>query len=245
MKADQAAYRVSFGKRIDFHTHILPQMDDGSISVEMSLEMIQNSLKQGVAGIVLTPHFYPSRDNPKHFLEKRKARFDLLKSSFRSTRPVLFQGAEVQYFEGIVSMRELPYMRIGNTSALMIEMPMCTWTNRTINDILDLNRQIGYQVIMAHVERYLSFGNLASIRKLASLGVHMQVSADAFTGYWKSRKVMGMLDDGLVHVLGSDCHNITSRPPNINIAYEYIERKRGVAVVKRIINNGIQLLSPV
>lgn len=234
---------LSFGKRIDFHTHILPQMDDGSSSVDMSRQMLLESLKQGVAGVVLTPHFYPTRDNPVHFLNKRKEREELLRNNYAGKNPRLFVGAEVQYFEGLIAMAELPQMRIGNTSALMIEMPMGVWTSRVVTDILELSRKNEYQIILAHAERYLPFGNLDAIRQLASFDVKLQFSADAFSGYWSSRKMLHLLDEGLVYVLGSDCHNMTSRPPNLAYAYEYIERKRGAAVVRKIVDHGIQLLS--
>lgn len=43
---------------IDFHTHILPGIDDGSRSVEMTMQMLNAETEQGVTGIVATPHFY-------------------------------------------------------------------------------------------------------------------------------------------------------------------------------------------
>ena len=243
MKIESSGQSISFGKRIDFHTHILPEMDDGSISVEMSKQMIQTLRRQGVFCIVLTPHFYPLSDNHKHFMAKRKARMELLKSNFQQEIPLLLTGAEVQYFEGITAMRDLPQMRIEKSPALMIEMPMCKWSGRIISDIKELYSSREYQVILAHAERYLPFGNLSSIRELVECGVKIQISAGAFTGVFKSRQVLKMLDDGLVHILGSDCHNMTSRPPNLSQAYEFIEGKRGKGAVQKIMNHGIQLLS--
>lgn len=243
MKFESSAKSISNGRRIDFHTHILPNMDDGSTSVEMSMQMIQRSLRQGVFCIVLTPHFYASRDNPKHFFEKRKSRIDLLKANLQYGIPLILAGAEVQYFEGITAMRELPQMRIEKSPVLMIEMPMCKWSNRMISDIVELNSRGEYQVILAHVERYLQHQNLAAVRQLAASGVLMQVNADFFTGFLNSRKALQMLDEGLIHILGSDCHNITSRPPNLGDAYDFIERKRGSEVVNKIMNNGFRLLA--
>ena len=54
---------------IDFHTHILPEMDDGSESVEESIQMLELSAGQGVKWMVATPHFYADREDPKTFLE--------------------------------------------------------------------------------------------------------------------------------------------------------------------------------
>lgn len=243
MKIESSGQSISFGKRIDFHTHILPEMDDGSTSVEMSLQMIQTLRRQGVFCIVLTPHFYPLSDNPKHFLAKRKARMELLKSNYQHKMPLLLTGAEVQYFEGITTMRDLPQMRIEGSRALMIEMPMCRWSGRMISDIKELNSSREYQVILAHAERYLPFGNLSAVRELTDCGVKIQISAGAFTGIFKSRKVFKMFDDGLVHILGSDCHNMKSRPPNLSNAYDFIEEKRGKGAIQKIMNQGIRLLS--
>jgi len=243
MKSEFFGQEIPFGKRIDFHTHILPEMDDGSTSVEMSLQMIQTLHRQDVFCIVATPHFYPLRDNPKRFLAKRKARMDLLKSTYQQEIPLLLSGAEVQYFEGITTMGDLPQMRIENSSALMIEMPMCRWSERMIRDIEELNSRHEYQVILTHAERYLMFGNLSSIREFAGYGIKIQISADSFSGVFKSRKALKMLDEGLVHILGSDCHNMTSRPPSLSNAYEFIEEKRGKGAVQKIMNHGIRLLS--
>ena len=58
---------------IDFHTHVLPAMDDGSRSVEESLQMLRMEVEQGIFHVVATPHFYPQYDNPEQFLRKRTA----------------------------------------------------------------------------------------------------------------------------------------------------------------------------
>ena len=56
---------------IDFHTHVLPGMDDGSKSVEMSMEMLRREAAQGIRQVIATPHFYPWREHPEQFLERR------------------------------------------------------------------------------------------------------------------------------------------------------------------------------
>ena len=242
MKLESNPTSISFGRRIDFHTHILPKMDDGSKSVEMSQQMLDTLQAQGVSSVVLTPHFYPSRDNPAHFLEKRASQFDLLQSNLSNQEIRLFAGAEVHYFDGITAMQELDQMRIGNSEGLLIEMPMCAWSNRMVNDIAELNRQKGFRVIMAHIDRYLSFGNLPAIRQLASCGVMMQMNSSAFSGFFNARKALKLLNEGLVQLLGSDCHNITTRPPDIADAYVLIEKKCGAHAVKDILHHGQTLL---
>ena len=66
---------------IDFHSHILPCVDDGSKDVAMSLQMLRQQWQQGVGHVVLTPHFYPEHDSPEHFLSARAEAFRSLQEA--------------------------------------------------------------------------------------------------------------------------------------------------------------------
>ena len=64
---------------LDFHSHFLPKMDDGSKSTEMSMEMLRSSRKQGVTTIVSTSHFYGTDESPERFLRRRQHAFEKLR----------------------------------------------------------------------------------------------------------------------------------------------------------------------
>ena len=68
-------------RMIDFHTHILPGIDDGSRDTEMSLAMLEAEMSQGVNTVVLTPHFYAHRRSIGHFLEKRQHALEKLQQA--------------------------------------------------------------------------------------------------------------------------------------------------------------------
>ena len=55
---------------IDFHTHLLPNMDDGSASVEETKLLLDELTAQGVKKAILTPHFYPLADTINNFFKK-------------------------------------------------------------------------------------------------------------------------------------------------------------------------------
>ncbi|MBQ8395535.1 MAG: capsular polysaccharide biosynthesis protein, partial [Oscillospiraceae bacterium] len=59
-------------KIIDFHTHVLPKIDDGSSSLKESIGMLRLEAEQGIETVVATPHFYANHDSPEAFLERRK-----------------------------------------------------------------------------------------------------------------------------------------------------------------------------
>lgn len=92
---------------IDFHSHILPGIDDGSRDIEMSLRMLESSLRQGVTAIALTPHFYADNDTPERFLKRRDESFRELQR-VSGSRPRLLKGAEVYYFPGFSTARRYP-----------------------------------------------------------------------------------------------------------------------------------------
>ena len=70
---------------IDFHTHILPGIDDGSRNVEMSLRMLAAQREQQVDEIVATPHFYAQKDSVEEFLLRRQRSYEKLKTKMAET----------------------------------------------------------------------------------------------------------------------------------------------------------------
>ena len=66
----------------DFHSHILPGVDDGSKSIEETLKMLELLSDQGVRRVVATPHFYPNHHSVEEFLEKRNSAYEEIKKHF-------------------------------------------------------------------------------------------------------------------------------------------------------------------
>lgn len=230
------------GRIIDFHSHILPNIDDGSSSVEESLRMIDASARQGVCAIVLTPHFYADRDNPSHFLKKRTLALKTLRESMSSKFPILLAGAEVQYFAGITSMDELRDMYIDKTDLLLLEMPFKRWSARVINDVLELNSRCDCRVVIAHIERYISEQQSGVYEELLRNNVLIQSNASFFVDRRTRRKALKWLENGYIHLLGSDSHNMTSRPPELGECLQIIREKSGNETAERVLSNGFSLL---
>ena len=230
---------------IDFHTHILPKMDDGSSSSEESAAMLEACIKQGIKKVVLTPHFYANRDDPSHFLEKRAASLSRLKEAMQDKEcPELIPAAEVEYFEGITAMQELTEMRIGSSRGLLIEMPFTPCSSRVVHDIIEINNQREFRVILAHIERYMKFVKKDTLYQLIEAGVRMQSNASFFTeNLFGGSKAIKAFDEGLIHLLGSDCHNTDTRKPNLNKACELIVKKRGPEALAHVMARGAHILS--
>ena len=231
---------------VDFHTHVLPQIDDGSTSVEESLALLRMEAEQGVRRVVATPHFYAQVDAPKPFLERRAAALNRLREaiSVYPELPQLSVGAEVHYFSGIGNADILPELAIDNGRYVLIEMPMAVWTERMYRDLEDIHENMGLTPVIAHVDRYIGPMKTHGIpERLMELPVLVQANASFFQRFSTKRMALRMLEKGQIHVLGSDCHNLQTRPVNIKQAVDLIERKLGWETVKRI-NDCEQMILP-
>ena len=233
---------------IDFHTHILPKMDDGSRGTEESLRMLREESSQGVSAVVLTPHYYAEKERPEKFLERREASERRLsevigESGEGGSLPELFLGAEVKVFSGISSLELLPELAIRGTRYILLEMPFEPWPESVFRELNGIKAR-GLHPIIAHLERYLQLQKKTdNIERLMDSYVLIQCNAEFFLQGFKSRKAFSLLKEDRIHLLGSDCHNLTSRPPNIGAALALIEKKTGRDAVERIMHRSKKVLS--
>lgn len=222
---------------IDFHSHILPRIDDGSSSVEESLTMLRVSREQGIGEVILTPHFYPQHSNPMHFLEKRSRSFRKLTEAMNPNEalPAIRLGAEVYFYPHMSHSDDLRALQIEGTSCILVEMPMGPWTDRMYRELEGIYTNLGLTPIVAHVDRYLGrFRDYGIPERLADLPVLVQANASFFL---RGGKGVSMLREKQIHVLGSDCHNTADRAPNLGEAVRRIERKLGAEALTWIKTN--------
>ena len=199
---------------IDFHTHILPCIDDGSQSLHESFSLIREEGRQGVDAVVMTPHFYANENDPSTFLKKRNKAWKQLAPYLWPELPKVYLGAEVQYFEGICSVEDIRHLRILGTEYLLVEMPFTRWSDRMLDDVLELNERDGMQVVLAHIERYMAFNPDKTWPMLREHGILMQSNVSFFENWKTRRRAISMLERGEINLLGSDCHNKKTRRPN-------------------------------
>lgn len=221
---------------IDIHSHILPKLDDGSHSIGESLEMLRSEMEAGIQTIAATPHFYPDNDNPEDFLKRRNKSFDLLKSSLDKDMPKILLGAEVAYFEGIRNCEMLQNLAIESTRLILIEMPNSIWTNRMISEILYFSENYNLIPLIAHIDRYnLNSEELKLVSEFVRNGGMVQANAQALLHFTSYNKIINMIRNGTIHFLGSDCHNMVSRPPKLGAAVEKIIKKSGSEPIAAIV----------
>lgn len=199
---------------IDLHTHILPEIDDGSRSVSESISLLEEEGRQGVDTVFLTPHFYAEENNPVSFLKKRHRAWRKLEPYLFPGLPEIRLGTEVQYFEGICSVEDIRHLRIVGTDYILLEMPFSRWTDRMIADVIELGDRYELRVILAHIERYLAKQQPEIWKTLRANGVLMQSNVSFFTERKTRKQALSMLEREEIHFLGSDCHSMGKRRPN-------------------------------
>ncbi|MBQ8894610.1 MAG: capsular polysaccharide biosynthesis protein [Clostridia bacterium] len=212
---------------VDFHTHILPGIDDGANHTAQSLEMLRRQAEQGVEVVVATPHFYPSHDSPRRFLARRRESEERLRAAMEEIPglPKLLVGAEVYFFEGISDCEFLREMAIEGTDCVMIEMPMDHWSDRNLQELVGIRQKLKLTPIVAHVDRYIRPLQTHGIpQRLAELPVYVQANAGFFEKKSTQRMALRLLREGKIHLLGSDCHNLDSRAPDLEAAVRIIQR---------------------
>lgn len=218
------------GRTTDFHSHILPGIDDGSASLEESIQMLQMAADQGVERIVATPHFYAKHDRPEKFLQKRAEAENLLRTEMKKYpgMPQLYVGAEVFFFNGISDSEVLPALSIHNTGYVLVEMPMPPWSDRMYRELENIWLKQDLIPVIAHIDRYLGPWSARKIpEKLEKLPVKVQANASFFLEKSTRSAAFRMLRREQIHLLGSDCHNLTDRAPNLAAAVKVIGEKFG------------------
>lgn len=232
---------------IDFHSHILPGIDDGSRSAAQSLDMMKLELDQGIGRIVATPHFYADKISVDKFLSRRQQAYEKVMAAIDEQgrkAPVFYLGAEVYYFGGIGKAEMLPKLCMGDTDTILLEMPFCQWTKDMLENVEQILDKQKLHIILAHIERYYDYQKKKDIwNAIFDLPITAQINAGSFLNWKKRGRCMKFLKEDWDVLLGSDCHNTETRVPNLAQGREVIAKKLGQARLDEIDELGERILS--
>ena len=209
---------------IDIHCHILPGIDDGAKTFEVSLEMARIAVEEGVETIVCTPHIMPGVfDNTPVDIRRRVGELsrdladkgvviDLLPGSDAHVRP-----------DFVAALQRDEIQPIGTGRYVLFEPPHNVAPPR-MDDTLFNIRAAGWHPILTHPERLAWIEDRYDlIPELVHAGVMMQITAASIIGVFGERirsLSNRMLEDGLVHVVASDAHNTSRRSTRMRKAHE-------------------------
>ena len=209
---------------IDLHSHILPQLDDGSDSVGMSLAMLYQMAEQGVDVVCATSHYYAKYSSIPAFCERRAEAMERLSSVLTAELPRVLPAAEVAYFPHMEEQDLMP-LCIQGTRTLMLEMPFADWTSLQAEAVEALVLDCGYQVVLVHPERFCSANRTATAGKTGGIAHRAADQCGELAPLGTRRLALDLLQLAHWPLLGSDCHNLTSRPPNLKEGRKVVMQK--------------------
>lgn len=210
---------------IDFHSHFLPNIDDGSRSVEESIKILDLMAANGIDTIVATPHFYCSEKSSDKFIEDRTAAYERIKPFLKPEHPKIYFGGEVLYDRALVNYEKLHDLCINGTDWLLLEMPYTDLTDKMIDGVAEIVDRGDVKVYVAHIERYLNFTPMKRLEELMSLDLIGQINAVDMLSFKTRLQCNKLIKNGYVQLLGSDLHRITRNHVPVNKGFEVIEKK--------------------
>lgn len=198
---------------IDIHSHILYEVDDGSKSIEESINILSFLSKIGYTDVILTPHYieYSSYNKNKFDNEKK---LKLLKNKLKENNVNIniYLGNEIYINNNILNLvKNSEISTLNNSKYLLIELPM----NGKYDNYIEIFRELienGYIVILAHPERYISFQkDFSLILELKEMGILFQCNIESILkkyGRGAYKLIKKLSKEKLINFLASDIHHI-------------------------------------
>lgn len=225
----------------DFHCHILPGVDDGSRSTQQSVAMLDSLRSSGVKAVVATPHFYYSRTTLDNFLAKRDTAYEKLVSAIKNQDyPIILKGAEVLLTTDIPHLDNLEKLCIQGTQYILIELPYSYWSSWVYKSLDEISAR-GLTPIIAHIDRYTEASDEA-VERIFYSDCLVQINLDSIIDKRSRKKAFKYIKGGNIHLLGSDAHNDTGRPPRFGEAMEILKKKFGNEIEPMFERNSLYVL---
>lgn len=216
---------------IDLHCHLLPGIDDGAPDVETSLEMARIAVEDGIEMIACTPHIYPGlyENNGPDILRRVDELQVILNDAGIPLK--LTSGCDAHLTPTMVAELKSGHIpTLAKSRYFLFEPPHHVAPPR-LEESVFATIAAGYMPIVTHPER-LSWieSHYETMKTLARSGAWMQLTAGSITGrfgkrpqYWSER----MLDEGLVHIIATDAHNLRNRKPLMAEATRLVAERLG------------------
>ena len=225
----------------DIHMHIVPDVDDGSQSIEESVALLRMSASQGIGTVIATPHSWGIDDCGFDYMLSRYE--DLRRAVQERQIPVqLYLGCEMLVFVDTVDdcIRKLDagrYPAMCGTRYVLTEFDPGRYSQEDADYCINRILLAGYTPIIAHVERY-PLPSIECVRKMKAAGALMQINAYSIVNEIKERtrnNANALLSEQLVDFIGSDAHRLDHRPPIISDGVEAISRIYSDEYVKMVL----------
>ena len=227
---------------IDMHSHIIPNVDDGSKSIEASINMLLEEIKFGVTDVICTPHYR------RHMFETlakdvNLSFFNLQEEIKKRDLPInIYLGQEIfihslNGFKRTLDMLDNnEIFTFGNTKYILIEF--------SYTEDIDITEAVymacvrGYKPIIAHIERYKYIDSIDKVVDIIESGALIQINASSIVGKdgLKTKKfIKSLVKNDYINFVSSDIH--ASRINYLEKAYKYVSKKFSKEIADNLFND--------
>jgi len=209
IKKKVLTYKKELYTTVDLHSHLIPEIDDGSEDLKTSLELIKKMKKLGYKKLITTPHI---------MLHKYPNSTKIIKQGLFELRSILkieninieIEAAAEYYcddhFVQLIEKRDL--LSFGDNYVLF-ELPYTT-RPKNLEVVIQKLIRFGYKPVLAHPERYRFLTEVSGFRSLKKLGLFFQININSLGGYYgreAQKKSLMLAQKGMVDFVGSDVHH--------------------------------------
>ncbi len=211
---------------MDIHTHLLPKVDDGASDMEETVRMLEMAKGQGIRTIIATPHFgLGSLDKSVEELIECKEKVQQ-KAAAIDPDIKIYLGNELYYRESVLEeVLRGNALTLAGSRYVLIEFSVRV-DYKSLYQGLNKFILAGYAPILAHVERYRCLmEEEVRIDEIRELGVYIQMNGSSLLGNFLDKRVRlhrRLLKERLLHFVATDCHNTSTRAPNLEKAFHTV-----------------------
>lgn len=231
---------------IDTHAHILAELDDGAQTFNDTKRLLDKAAEEQITGIITTPHaFHP---NFKTDLAAVKNQLAITRRYIEQQQlPIkLYSGQECRLSEKLPALLAAgEALTLADSRYVLLELPSSGVPAYTVPLIQQLIVG-GYVPIIAHAERNQGIIEKPErLRRLLLHGALAQVTAGSVAGSFGKaiqRTALDLIDANLIHVYGSDVHNMDKRPFLFNAGLDFLEKKNRHEIVDIFLENNERIL---
>jgi len=246
---------------VDVHSHILPNIDDGAISVDVSVRILREAAIGKFTDVICTPHFSPETQSLEDFVALRNQRFNILQKAIleQQISVKIHKGMEISFSPILIELinylisknkaDQINELCLAGSRYMLLELPNLSfpiWAERCLFDL----QLRGICPVIAHIERYswinsqkdelISWGQKGIVFQLNASFIYSSINRN------KTKLLKFLKSNGLEYVIGSDAHDLELRsmkPSQSLFGLDFSSnRKKNFINIEKCIENGFNIL---
>lgn len=208
---------------IDIHNHLIPGVDDGSDSLELSRKLLKDAVSEGITDVLITPHFMcygPYRIEKQEMIR----RFNEFRQEVYDLHINLYLGNELlidRKLDELLAQDRI--MTLNNSDYILVEFPFDTYKDDYDDYLYDLSLE--HRIIIAHPERYdYVQKNRKFVKRWLENGYYLQCNQNSLFHSDTRKTITELISKGQVSLIASDAHS-EHRPLSLENAYNFVSRR--------------------